>query len=372
MLVIVAGFLYWHTSKPRALEVTVHPVELGAVELTAANTRAGTVTACLRSYPTPSVGGQIARIPVAEGQHVKKGQPLLELWNELHKAEVALAESQTQEAESTARATCLQAEVAQREANRLVSLEKRGAASADQTDKAVTEAKAKAAQCAAAKDAVLVGQAQTDVAEARLAQTRLVAPFDGIVAKINGELFEYVTPSPPGIATLPIIDLIGVDCFYVAAPIDEVDAPGIVPGMPARITVGALDSMAFEGRVRRVAPFVQDYEKQARTVDVEVEFAHKEDTKRMLAGYSADIEVILQKNESTLRIPTEAVIDNDKVFVFNPETGRIREKVIEKGLFNWHHTEVVGGLSAEELIVTSVDKAGLADGAFARTQASDR
>ena len=38
--------------------------------------------------------------------------------------------------------------------------------------------------------------------------TMLIAPFDGIVAEIEGKLGEYVTPSPVGVATKPTLDLI--------------------------------------------------------------------------------------------------------------------------------------------------------------------
>jgi HlyD family secretion protein len=371
-MVLLAGILglaSWSASRPKVIDVLVKPVELGLVERTVTNTRAGTVTACARSYPTPSIGGQIARILVKEGDRVKKGDRLLELWNELHQAEVSLATSQILESESTARSVCLQAEVAQREADRLVSLQKRGSASADQTDKAVTDAQAKEAQCAAARGAVEVNRGRLAVARAKLNQTLLLAPFDGVVAKINGELLEYVTPSPPGIATLPIIDLVGVGCFFVAAPIDEVDSREVESKLPARITIDAFSGTVFAGIVRRVAPFVQAVEKQARTVDVEVEFTNEDDLAVMLAGYSADIEIILETREDVVRVPTEAVVEGGRLFVLDPTSGSLQERKIQVGISNWDYTQVVDGVTLGELVVTSVDRADIAPGALARPEA---
>ena len=46
---------------------------------------------------------------------------------------------------------------------------------------------------------------------------------------------EFLTPSPPGIPTLPAVDLIDVSCLYVSAPIDEVDAAQLKVGMAGRI-----------------------------------------------------------------------------------------------------------------------------------------
>ena len=48
-----------------------------------------------------------------------------------------------------------------------------------------------------------VSKARMNVIQAELERTRLVAPFSGIVAEVNGEISEFVTPSPVGIPTPP-------------------------------------------------------------------------------------------------------------------------------------------------------------------------
>ena len=115
-----------------------------------------------------------------------------------------------------------------------------------------------------------------------------------------------------------MVDLIDNTCFYITAPIDEVDVPKIAPGMTARVSLDAFGDRRFAGKVRRIAPYVLDREKQARTVDVEVEFTLPEDIRKMLAGYSADVEIILDVRQNTLRIPTEAVLEGNRVFVYLP------------------------------------------------------
>jgi HlyD family secretion protein len=199
-----------------------------------------------------------------------------------------------------------------------------------------------------------------------LEKTRLIAPFDGVVAEINGELNEYVTPSPIGIATPPAIDLIDNGCFYLTAPIDEVDVAEIGVGQTARVTLDAFGERRFEGRVRRIADYVLDLEKQARTVDVEVEFVDPKDVEQLLAGYSADVEIILDVRRDTLRIPTEALVDRRYVYVFDPETRLIEQRNVETGTANWDHTEILEGLDEGDLVVTTVDREGLADEVEAR------
>ncbi len=163
--------------------------------------------------------------------------------------------------------------------------------------------------------------------------------------------------------TPPVVDIIDNTCFYVTAPIDEVDAGELRVGMRARISMDAFKNRTFAGRVRRIADYVLDLEKQARTVDVEAAFDAPGETEDLLAGYSADIEVILDERADVVRLPTEAILDNRRVFVFDPADGVLREKQIKTGLSNWNWTEVREGVAPGQQVVVNVDIPGLKDGA---------
>ena len=362
---LIGIYLTMRWSKPEPIQVTVSKVELGIVEATVANTRAGTVKACRRAGLSPAMGGQITHLPVKEGDHVEAGELLLALWNEDLQAQVILAEQETQATRARAEASCIQADIAQREAKRLQQLKASGAASVELIDQAASRAKSSRAECASAKASVNVSQARMDVAGANLARTLLLAPFSGVVAEINGELNEYVTPSPPGIATLPAIDLIDNNCFYVAAPIDEVDAPNIKVGMPARISMDAYGTQQFPATVRRIADYVLDREKQARTVDIEVVFDDPQQTPRLLAGFSADAEIVLSAHDNSLRIPTLAVMKGPRVMLYNSDDETLQLRDIKIGISNWDHTEVLEGLKENDQVVTSLDRPGVEDGAYA-------
>jgi HlyD family secretion protein len=368
---LLAGLGLWlaWAMRTRPIEVSVTAVERGTVEKTVANTRAGTVKACRRAKLSPSAGGQIAELPVKEGEFVKRGQLLLALWNKDLTAQLALTRQEAASARATARAKCIEADQARREADRQQKLLTRQLVSEEQLDRAVSAANAGDAACEAAQATAAVSEAKVGVTEATLEKTRLIAPFDGVVAEINGELNEYVTPSPIGIPTPPAIDLIANHCFYLTAPIDEVDVAGISIGQTARVTLDAFGERRFKGRVRRIADYVLDIEKQARTVDVEVEFVDPTDIGQLLAGYSADAEIILDVRKDTLRIPTEAVMDGDQVYVLLPGPGLIKQRSVTTGTSNWDHTEILDGLEVGELVVTSVDREGLADGVDAKREA---
>ena len=306
-------------------------------------------------------------MPVSEGDTVAAGDILMEFWNDDLLAQVRLAESELRAAQAKWEQACIVAELAQREAERQRKLAARNLASEEAIDQAESDALAQKSSCSAALGAVDVSRARLEVAEAALDQTRLRAPFAGIVAEVNGEVGEFVTPSPVGIPTPPAVDLMDTSCLYVSAPIDEVDAPEIRVGMTANISLDAFADRNFAGRVRRVAPYVLDLEKQARTVDVEVEFADPEDCGCMLPGYSADIEVILAQRDRVLRVPTQALGEGGRVFLVTDDD-RLEERSIETGLSNWAWTEVRSGLDAGDRLVLSVDRAGVEAGARVRPE----
>lgn len=365
MVLAGIGTLFWYNTRPEPIAILATQAVKGTVEQTVANTRAGTVKACRRARLSPSTGGQIAVLDIHEGDRVKAGSLLLELWNKDLTAEINLKEHEAKAAKSTAHAICLQADEAQREANRLATLKQRGLVSIEAIDKASTSAKSQRANCESARVSAQVSTARVGVSRAQLERTQLFAPFDGVIAEINGEISEYVTPSPPGIPTPPAVDLIDNSCFYITAPIDEVDAPKVQLGQPARITLDAFGEQQFPGSVRRIAPYVLDMEKQARTVEVEVEFTRKEDIEQLLAGYSADVEIILEAHTDTLRIPAEAVLEGNRVLRFLPDDELLEEVKIRPGLSNWSYTEVISGLKPGDQVVTSIDRKGVEDGANA-------
>ena len=345
----------------RAKPITVDVVEVGrgSVAETVTNTRAGTVKACQRAKLAPPAGGQIARLPVKKGDRVEAGQVLLELWNDDIRAELAVTERDAAAPRARREEACVAARVARRESDRLAQLVERKLVSTELAERAAGDADAREAACRAAVAQVGVAGARIEAARARLERTLLRAPFAGTVAEINGEIGEFVTPSPVGIPTPPAVDVVDTHCIYITAPIDEVDAPRVREGMQARVTLDAFRDRGFPAHVRRVAPYVLDVEKQARTVEVEAEIDEVGDA-QLLPGYSADVEVIIAERKDVLRVPTRALVEGKRVYVLEGETVRSRD--VTTGIGNWEYTEITAGLEAGTRVVLSVDREGLADG----------
>lgn len=359
--------IFFFSKRPKFVEVETVRVERGEVKATVSNTRVGTVKACRRAFLAPATGGQVAKLHVREGDGVKPHQLLMEVWNKDLKAQVKLQQFQVKANQATAEQVCQLAAVAEREAARAILLQKNHIVSDEALDSKKTAAKAQRAACNAARETIAVGEANRDAVQAAVDRTLVFAPFAGRVAEINVELGEYVTPSPPGIPTLPAIDLLDVSCLYVSAPIDEVDAPQIKTGMSACVSLDAFAEKRCSGVVSRVAPYVQEKEKQARTVEVEVKLTNPNDIKDLLPGYSADIEVLLAAKPDALKIPAEAVLENNRVLLMQAD-GLLVERAFKPGLSNWNTVEVLSGLNEGDKVVLTIGRDGVVAGAMAREQ----
>jgi HlyD family secretion protein len=363
--ILAAAGIFWWVSKPEPVPVTVAEVTRGKVEATVSNTRAGSVEACQRTRLSPISGGRITYLGVKKGDRVKKGQVLLKLWNEDQQAQSKLAQAQVESARRHVAEVCAIATNAQREAERMTRLRERGFVSEGSEEKARYEAESRKAACEASRAEVDQAQARLKVTRVERGRTVLIAPFAGTIADIVGELGEYTTPSPPGVATPPAIDLIDDSCLYISAPMDEVDAPKIRAGQPARVTLDALPGKVFPARIKRVAPYVVAVEKQARTVNVEATLENRPQPGELLVGYSADLEVVLNSRDRALRIPSSALQGSDRVLLFKSDTGMLEERLIKTGITNWEYTEVLDGLDEGDKVVTSLDKTGVKAGVLA-------
>ncbi|GAA0795157.1 efflux RND transporter periplasmic adaptor subunit [Marinobacterium sediminicola] len=362
LLMLIAAGLYF-LNRPSPVSVRLVDVQTGQVEQLAANSRAGTVRACRRSRLSMPQGGRVEQLLVDEGAHVEQGQPLLELWNADLKARLEEVAATLKAREIQLSSACHTAALAQREARRAESLAKNRLASEELLDQRQTEARRAVLACDEAQAVTEQARATLKLHQVLLDNTILKAPFAGIIAEINGEIGEYVTPSPPGVATPPAVDLIDDSCLYVRAPIDEVEASRLEVGQRVRITLDAFRGRHFDGQLTRIAPFVSEVEKQARTVDVDVNFTPPPHDAHLLVGYSADIEVIIEQRDDVLRVPTETLLQGNRVLRYDANLQTLEDVHVETGLGNWTWTEILSGLSAGDRILRSLDAAGAEAGA---------
>jgi len=357
LIVSLAIGVWWFNKSPPVVVQGIE-VRLGSVYKHVTNTRSGTVEACRRAKLSVPVGGQIDAIHVTEGDKVKAGELLLTLFQKDIQAQIKQAEATIVSAQYQSKRQCALSSLDTLEATRFASLVEDGSASKEQFDLITYKAKASSMGCAASHADIVHAETTIELLTAQLSKTELRAPFNGTIAEINGEVGEFATPSPPGIPTLPMVDLIDTQCFYVKAPIDEVDAGQMQIGQDVEIHLDAYRDMPLKGKVKRISPYVFAMEKQARTVDVEVSI--NDYSLNLLVGYSADVEIQIDHHTDVLTIPTRAIFSNNLVFV--AKDGLLVQRTVMVGLSNWQTSEVRSGLSEGDIIVVASDNVELIEG----------
>src|SRR5512140_2823731 len=117
VVVLLAGGA-WYLTRPKPVTVAVAAADVGRVENTVANTRAGSVMPCRRAKLAPPAGGRIERLNVKEGDRVRPGQVLLTLWNDDLTARERVSREQLQTAKAHVREICELAKASARDAKR--------------------------------------------------------------------------------------------------------------------------------------------------------------------------------------------------------------------------------------------------------------
>ena len=359
-IVVVALALNAWVFTPEPIEVKVVLVETGLVEETITNSRAGTVKARQRAHLSSEVGGRVVTVPYDKGDRVQKGDLLLQLNNAAELSQLEMAQRELIVSKARRKQACLEASRAKREHARFQDLSQKELVSTDELDKVHSTAQTSVAACQAAHASVERALTRIKEAQAQLQKMVLRAPFSGILADVKVEVGEWTTPAPPGVPIPAVLDLIDQTSIFISAPMDEVDSSKIHPDQIARITLDPYPKQSFMGRVVRVSPYVEDIEEQNRTVEIEVELDDRKFAPTLLPGTSADVEIILSKQENVLRIPRTSLLEGNQVWVVTQ--GKITERTIQMGLKNWNYVEIQSGLSEGEAVVTSLDQADLQAG----------
>ncbi|WP_338454331.1 efflux RND transporter periplasmic adaptor subunit [Aeromonas veronii] len=341
-VVAVAAVAWWW--RPQPTPIRLAEVGRGDVLVTVVNTRAGTIKSCQRAGLSLPGGGVVEQIAVKAGERVARGDLLLTLWSDDIHADLARARAQQALGKTQREERCSEAAYYEREANRLATLLAKNLTSRTLAEQAQNLADTRRYVCQASRQQERVDEAQVAQVEARLSERRLLAPFAGVVAEVNSKLGEYMTPSPPGVAMPPVIDLIDDKCLYVSAPIDEVDAARLKVGQSARVLLDAMPGRDFAATVTRIAPYVKELEKQARTVEVEAALTAVRTDVPLLIGYSADLEVEVTRATDVLRVAASSRADDGSVLRL--EGDKLVRVVPRWGVENWNWIEVAEGLAA--------------------------
>jgi membrane fusion protein, multidrug efflux system len=337
------------------------------------------------------VSGYIRRIHAERGDFVNAGQLLAEIDDLELRAAVDQARAALQTGEAgfeVARSTLegnranlenQQANLAKaravadndaRQAERMKKLFERGLVAATDFENARTNAESSRAsvqaadaqlrvaevQITTAQSQVRLAQAQIQsyraalqLAEANLANTRLLAPFSGYVSQRNLDPGAAVSAQSAGTNTASVGILTVQDIQTVKAQIEvpERNIARVNVGSRVRLTVDPYQGETFAGSVARV---VHNLDPRTRTMGVEVEIPNP--AGRLKPGMFARVEVLVETRQGALTIPTEAVrLGEAQPTVMIVREGAVEAVPVELGAADARGVQVLKGLSDNDQVI---------------------
>jgi RND family efflux transporter MFP subunit len=152
-----------------------------------------------------------------------------------------------------------------------------------------------------------VAYASTGISDARyvLEQARIdlenctiTAPFDGIIANMEGFKGRYVYPGEH------LFDFIDTNSIYVKASLMETELPFIAKGKRVELRFSAYKNKVFTGVIDEINPVIDE---QERTVFVYIKINNK--NKLIFDGMYADVTVDTVRIKNVMLVPVSAVVE---------------------------------------------------------------
>jgi len=254
--------------------------------------------------------GKISHLLVKEGDHVRRGQLMLQLDDTQYRSMWDQARAAAAAAHAQLRQTRANLKVGESNFQRQKSLFEQRLLSQADWDQANATWEATRVAAASADEEVSRTDAALRGAADNLSKTRFLAPFDGVLSALNVEQGEIVitgTMNNPGTEIMTVSDL---SRMQVRADVDETDIVNMRLGQKARISVDAIPDTTFDGTVTEIGntakrSITSTVEGQTN-FEVVVVFDHR--VPQVRPGMTADVDIETGTHSKVLTVPIQAVV----------------------------------------------------------------
>jgi len=328
----------------------------------------------------------VKRILVKEGDHVHKGQLLLQLDDDDIRSQAARALTQLKTAQANQSPSQVEVQsdadllakarlardAAQRNLDALLRLQQQGAASSGEVQKArdtLQSAKAdvtlyeqkqtgRYSQSEVARTQAQIAEAQAayNDAEDALTKSSVRAPSDGIVYSLPVKAGAFVQT---GELLLQEADLSRV---VVRAFVDEPDVGRLQTGQKVEITWDAVQGRTWSGTVDTVPSTVKPH--GSRNVGEATCLIDNQDL-RLLPNVNVGVTIIAAEHSNVLTLQRDALhIDENNAYVFRIVDAHLKRQPVQFSLQNLTRVEITSGLSEGDAVAVSAEETKpLVDGA---------
>ena len=286
-----------------------------AVKLPQSITTVGSLRSEEAVIVRPEIAGRIIEIAFQEGQRVTRGQLLVRLDDSVQKADLQRARANLTLSRS--------------KYERAVDLRAKGFISSQAKDEA--------------ENTLKVAQADTELAAARLAKTEIKSPFGGIIGLRSVSVGDYVKEGQD------MVNLEEIDPLKVDFRVPEVFLSQVKSGQVLQITMDALPDRTWPGKVFAINPLI---DANGRAIAIRAQVPNPDG--KLRPGMFARVRLLTSEIRDSLMIPEESLFPvGDDKYVYKVVDGRAQRQKIEIGQRREGKVEVLGGLGAQDTVVTA-------------------
>jgi RND family efflux transporter MFP subunit len=337
----------------------------------------GSLFAYDETVVSSEVDGRAEKVHVDVGDHVTKGQTLVEILPiefklvaeqeeallDQAKAKLGLSANNEEVNDPTQTASVKKAAAdlanAEQKFRRSKELTEQGVLSKQAYE--VDDANYKAAQATydlAVQDvrnlqaALKEQRARSDLAKKKLRDTTILAPFDGYIKERNVTIGQYVK------VQTPVMVIVNVDPLRVRLKVPEKMAAWVPVGQPVTISVEAYLERTFSGKIWRISPSVDP---QTRTFDAEALIENHE--KLLKPGFFVKATIQSNRVEDVLYIPQQALSYAYGIYkVYEVKEDKLKETEVKLGDRVGQDVEVIGGVSQGDHLAVATEGQELKEG----------
>lgn len=276
----------------------------------------GTLEADQHVDIAPEIDGVVRSLPFPEGGHVAAGALIAQL------DDVQLAA----------------------EARRAEALRDQGLATFERVRAVVDQGAGAPQDLDDATAALKVAEANLELARARLAKTRITAPFAGSAG------LRRVSPGAFVRSGMPLTDLARLDRLRLTFSVPERLLGRLAVGAPVRVETTAHAGEVLEGTIAIIEPLVDEQTRATRVV------ARVDNPDlRLRPGMSATVTLLLDERAEALTVPSQAVfVTGGQAFVYVVGAdSTVASAAVQLGTRLADVVEVTGGLQAGQVVVSA-------------------
>jgi RND family efflux transporter MFP subunit len=292
----------------------------------------------------PRTAGRMEEIYVRLGDAVRRGQRIAKIEDHELQEQVKQQEAALEVSRATIRQREADLQLAETNAERSRNLFARQLLPKQALDDTEARYQAAIAQLDLARAQNTQSMARLEELRINLANTIIVSPVNGFVARRAADPGAFVSQNAP------VVDVVDIGRVRLVANIVETDLRQVQTGEMARVEVDAYPGEVFSGRIARVSPVLDP---ATRTAPVEVEIPNP--GFRLKPGMYARVTITSEERANALVVPSNAVIDyggRRGVFVAADDS-TVSFRLVVVGIEDPERIEVLEGLADGDRVVTT-------------------